>query len=96
MIPEQEFLGTFKNEAYVVTKDYIDTEIDQIKLYFTKFTPELPKYTMCIVHGFGEHSTRFKVIADFYAKNGFEVLMADLRGFGYSGGARGCAELREL
>jgi alpha-beta hydrolase superfamily lysophospholipase len=48
------------------------------------------------VHGFGEHSSRFKSVADFFAKNEFEVLMVDMRGFGHSGGARGCAEIREL
>lgn len=80
----------------MVTKSYIDTEVSQISLYHTKFTPKNPKYTICIVHGFGEHSTRFKLIADFYARNDFEVLLVDLRGFGYSGGVRGCGEVREL
>lgn len=53
-----------------------------------------------MIHGFGEHSGRFLHVfyiyyiyqlADFYAKGGFEVHLLDLRGFGYSGGARGCA-----
>jgi len=30
-------------------------------------------------------------VADFFASKGFEVHLIDLRGFGYSGGARGCA-----
>lgn len=70
--------------------------MSQISLYHTRFTPKNPKYTICIVHGLGEHSTRFKLIADFYARNDFEVLMVDLRGFGFSGGVRGCGEIREL
>lgn len=71
MIPEEEFLGTFENENYTITKNYIETEVDQIKLYHTKYSPKDPKYTICIVHGFGEHSTRFKPIADYYARNQF-------------------------
>lgn len=51
---------------------------------------------MCIVHGFGEHSGRFLPLADYFARNGIVVHLIDLRGFGYSGGARGIAELEKL
>lgn len=51
---------------------------------------------MCIVHGFGEHSGRFYPIADYYANKGFEVLLIDLRGFGYSGAPRGCSTMPQL
>lgn len=96
MIAEEEFVGEFPGEHYTITKSYIETEVDQIRLYHQRYSPKDPKYTLCIIHGFGEHSTRFKSIADFFARNQFEVLMVDLRGFGFSGGARGCAEVREL
>ncbi len=69
MIPEEEFVGKFDTENYTIFKQYIDTEIPQIKTYHTKYSPPNPKYTIVIVHGFGEHSTRFKYIADFFAKN---------------------------
>lgn len=71
MIPEDEFVGKFETESYVIYKQYIETEVPQIKLYHTKYSPQNPKFTIIIVHGFGEHSTRFKQIADFYAKNEF-------------------------
>jgi alpha-beta hydrolase superfamily lysophospholipase len=35
------------------------------------------------VHGFGEHSARFLDFAEYFVLNGYEVLMIDLRGFGY-------------
>lgn len=61
-------------------------------MYYTKITPSFqPKASLGIIHGFGEHSGRFIHMADHYASKGFEVSMIDLRGFGYSGAARGCA-----
>lgn len=96
MIAEEEFIGKFENSDFTIFKQYIDTQVPQIRLYHTKYSPPNPKYTILIVHGFGEHSHRFKSVATFFAKNQFEVLTVDLRGFGYSGGARGCAEIREL
>ena len=96
MIAEDEFIGEFPQENYTIHKKYIETEVEQIRLYHTRYSPRDPKFTICIIHGFGEHSTRFKSVADFFACRNFEVLTVDLRGFGYSGGARGCAEVREL
>ena len=71
MIPEEQFIGHFNSEEdpYVITKDYINTEVEQIRLYHQRYVPPNPKYTICIIHGFGEHSTRFKFVADFFAKN---------------------------
>lgn len=31
--------------------------------------PKNPKYTIYIIDGFDYHSTRLKIIADFYARN---------------------------
>lgn len=39
--------------------------------------------TLCIVHGFGEHSGRFLDIAETFVKQSFVVHLIDLRGFGY-------------
>lgn len=69
MIPENQFVGKFDTENYTIFKEYIDTEVPQIRLYHTKYIPQNPKYSIIIIHGFGEHSTRFKSIADFFAKN---------------------------
>lgn len=42
-----------------------------------------------MVHGFSEHqSISFFEAALIYALNGFEVIMADMKSFGYSSGAR--------
>lgn len=51
------------------------------------------KASICIVHGFGEYSGRFLDIGEHFAKAGFVVHLIDLRGFGYSGGARGCSTI---
>ena len=48
-----------------------------------------PKGSIALVHGHGEHSGRYKQLADFYTKNGFSVISFDLFGHGKSGGQRG-------
>lgn len=52
--------------------------------------------TVCIIHGFAEYSGRYKHIAEFFVNLNYEALLIDLRGFGYSGGARGCSEIDQL
>ena len=76
-----------------MTKSYIEGEGRQIRLYHTKLIPkERPaEATICIIHGFGEHSARFKHIGQYFVSKNYQVLLIDLRGFGYSGGARGCS-----
>ena len=49
---------------------------------------ENPKATIFWVHGFAEHSGRYEDIIKFFADNGFNSLIFDLRGHGKSGGHR--------
>ncbi len=48
-----------------------------------------PKAVVCLVHGLGEHSSRYAHVAEAFGKEGFTLFAADLRGHGRSGGARG-------
>jgi acylglycerol lipase len=52
-------------------------------------TMPLPKAVVCLVHGLGEHTSRFAHVAEAFGKEGFVLFAADLRGHGRSGGARG-------
>ena len=94
MIPSKEFLGEISREKYTIFRDYIETETDQIKLYRTRYLPQKAFATICIIHGFAEHSGRYAHVADHFAALGYEVFMVDLRGFGLSGGPRILAEFR--
>lgn len=47
------FLGEFEEGRIQILKKYIDTEEKNIRLYHTRYTPENPTRTLCIVHGFG-------------------------------------------
>lgn len=51
---------------------------------------------ICYVHGMGEHSGRFKTIAQALNREGFAVMALDLRGHGRSGGRRGHASSLEV
>lgn len=55
-----------------------------------------PQASLCLVHGFAEHSGKFINVAIHFALEGFEVHMIDLRSYGYSGGARAGHNLIEF
>lgn len=47
------------------------------------------KAVICLVHGFGEHSSRYEHVAKFFTDNQYAVITYDARGHGRSGGKRG-------
>jgi len=49
----------------------------------------IPKAVVCLVHGLGEHVSRYAHVAEAFGKEGFILFGADLRGHGRSGGSRG-------
>jgi len=49
----------------------------------------LPKAVVCLVHGLGEHSSRYAHLAEAFGREGLILFASDLRGHGRSGGARG-------
>ena len=63
---------------------------DQTLLHVQQWNDhKMPKGTICIIHGLGEHQGRYEHVAKFYIKNGFQVYSYDQRGHGKSGGKRG-------
>jgi alpha-beta hydrolase superfamily lysophospholipase len=52
-------------------------------------TVVLPKAVVCLVHGLGEHISRYAHVAEALGREGFILFGADLRGHGRSGGPRG-------
>jgi alpha-beta hydrolase superfamily lysophospholipase len=64
---------------------------DNMELFAQVWEPQVvsPRAVVCLVHGLGEHSSRYAHVADALAKEGFVLFSFDLRGHGRSGGARG-------
>jgi acylglycerol lipase len=63
---------------------------DGVKLYGQRWTPEKePKAVINLVHGLGEHSGRYKYVAEAFARAGYVFNAIDLRGHGKSEGIRG-------
>ncbi len=94
-----KFLGVFRNvqKGYSIEKSYLVGRGHQIQLYSTRVTPkETPVGTVCLVHGFAEHSGRYLHVMEDLAMAGYQVLALDLRGFGYSGGPRGSCTVVQL
>lgn len=64
---------------------------DGLEIFGQKWENETsqPKAVICIVHGFGEHSSRYEHVAQFFTDNDYAVITYDHRGHGKSQGQRG-------
>ena len=64
---------------------------DGLDIFAQGWEPETrtPKAVVCLVHGLGEHSSRYTHVAEALGKEGYALFSYDLRGHGRSGGARG-------
>ena len=54
------------------------------------------KAVVCLVHGIGEHSGRYTHVAEAFAKEGFALFTADIRGHGKSEGLKGHADSMDI
>lgn len=65
---------------------------DGLNLYHQMWTPaRAPKAVVNLVHGLGEHSSRYQYVAQKFTEAGYVLNAIDLRGHGKSEGARGYA-----
>ena len=64
---------------------------DNIEIFAQVWEPSVvaPRAVVCLVHGLGEHSSRYTHVAETFGKEGFVLFAFDQRGHGKSGGARG-------
>ena len=64
---------------------------DGLAIFGQKWESETiaPKAVICLVHGFGEHSSRYEHVAQFFTDNQYGVITYDARGHGKSEGKRG-------
>jgi alpha-beta hydrolase superfamily lysophospholipase len=61
------------------------TTSDQAKMFAQKWIPEKPvKASIILIHGVGEHSSRYAHMAEFYCDHQIQVFAFDLRGHGRS------------
>eukprot|EP00916_Digyalum_oweni_P005146 GHVL01009098.1.p1 GENE.GHVL01009098.1~~GHVL01009098.1.p1 ORF type:complete len:391 (+),score=32.36 GHVL01009098.1:245-1417(+) len=76
-------------ETYIKYKHHV-------MLLYRRYDPPADKQktaSLCIFHGFGEHSARYEAMANFFKEYGFVTHTVDFQGFGLSGGARNSANL---
>lgn len=62
---------------------------DGVELFERSWTLASPKACVLIVHGFGEHCTRYAHVAERFNEESFSVYTYDQRGHGESPGKRG-------
>jgi alpha-beta hydrolase superfamily lysophospholipase len=74
----------------VINNEWTWKSTDGLEMYAQSWRPEgTPKAVVCLVHGLGEHSSRYANVGKAFAKAGFALVAFDLRGHGKSGGQRG-------
>jgi acylglycerol lipase len=59
-----------------------------VEIFWQSWVPERPRAVVVIVHGLGEHSSRYRHVADALVGAGCAVYAMDHRGHGKSGGDR--------
>lgn len=70
---------------------------DDDRLYFRLYQPETqPKAVICLAHGMGEHSGRYKTLAEMFVSQGFAFASIDFPGHGYSDGRRWHSSFKRL
>ncbi|MEZ4460331.1 MAG: alpha/beta hydrolase [bacterium] len=62
---------------------------DDTELFWQMWTKDDPTACIALMHGYGEHSTRYHHVGAALARAGFGVMTIDARGHGKSGGVRG-------
>ncbi|KXK13411.1 MAG: putative monoacylglycerol lipase [Chloroflexi bacterium OLB14] len=64
---------------------------DGLEIFAQIWEPEVvqAKAVACLIHGLGEHSSRYAHVAEAFNKEGIILFSMDLRGHGRSAGARG-------
>ncbi len=63
---------------------------DGINIFAKIWKPESEaQAVICLVHGMGEHCSRYQHLADYYTKKGYAIIANDHRGHGKSDGKRG-------
>ena len=64
---------------------------DKTPIFYRRLLSAEPGSAMVLIqHGIGEHGGRYRELAEFLGSRGVGSFIPDLRGFGKSGGKRGC------
>jgi alpha-beta hydrolase superfamily lysophospholipase len=66
------------------------TGFEGMELYYQRWRPEgIPRASLVVVHGFGEHSGRYDNVVDWFVPRGHAIYAFDQQGYGRSPGTRG-------
>ena len=69
---------------------FVETSYDGLELFMQYWAPEDKiKGVICLVHGIGEHSSRYGYLGEKLVSNKYAMLTSDLRGCGKSQGKHG-------
>jgi alpha-beta hydrolase superfamily lysophospholipase len=61
---------------------------DHTRLYWRRYRPVVPRGTVAVFHGGGDHAGRYPALVGALVRGGFTVALVDFRGHGQSDGRR--------
>ncbi len=85
---EKKNLAEFKDSSRIVYKEHFFNASDGIRLFYRRWYQQDSKGTVLLIHGYAEHSGRYRLLADVLTSVGWNVAAMDYRGHGQSGGRR--------
>lgn len=91
------YIGERNFDGYVLKKEYLENRDNHTKLYHQVLRKSSHTVaSVLIVHGACEHSSRYLEVARNFADSQFQVHLFDIRGFGYSSGARVMTSITDI
>lgn len=63
-----------------------------LDIFYQSWAAYKSRAALVVIHGLGEHSGRYETLLAALAGKNISLFIADVRGFGRSGGKRGCIE----
>src|SRR5690349_8061237 len=69
---------------------------DGSELFFQTWPQTSCRAAILGIHGLGEHSNSYRLLAEGLSGSGFQLIMSDLRGHGQSTGKRGVGSIDDF
>jgi acylglycerol lipase len=79
-----------------VSKSEDFVERNGVKIFSRKWTASPQKATLVLIHGIGEHCSRYDELCTFFAQQGISTVSFDQQGFGQTTGPKGVSNLKQM
>jgi len=80
----------------MIHDSFFETDLKQRKVFYQQWLPEQQAQgIIALVHGLGEHSSRYEHVAEFFTAHNYGIIAVDTYGHGQTTGKKGHADSME-